>query len=135
MSRIFLDTNFLIDLFDRKEYAPAAKEIMDRGLRHGIEFCISFLSVANFAYILRKTERAILIGYLKDICDIFTVIPNEQNQILKATELEAPDLEDAIQYATAITNNCDCIITRNGKDFLYSEIPVLTPEGFLKLIY
>ncbi len=42
------------------------------------------------------------------------------------------DFEDAIQYLVAKRYNCDEIITRNIKDYKQSDIPVLTPEQFLK---
>jgi hypothetical protein len=47
------------------------------------------------------------------------------------------DVEDAIQYFTALENEeIDYFITRNIKDFRPSDIhlPVLTPSQFLKLL-
>jgi hypothetical protein len=41
------------------------------------------------------------------------------------------DFEDALQYHCALMMNCDIVITRNGKDFKGSEIPVLSPDEFL----
>lgn len=48
-------------------------------------------------------------------------------------EIDAKDFEDALQYETAIGGNCECIITRNKKDFYFSQIPVYTPEEFIYL--
>jgi predicted nucleic acid-binding protein len=43
------------------------------------------------------------------------------------------DFEDAIQnYAAAKSGIIDRILTRNVKDFKYSEIGVLTPENYIK---
>ena len=55
MKRIFLDTNFLMDLLARgPEFSIPAKKLLDEGSIKNYEFYVSFLSVANFAYITRK---------------------------------------------------------------------------------
>ena len=41
------------------------------------------------------------------------------------------DFEDAMQYYTAIRAKADVIITRNGKDFSSSQLPVMTAGEFL----
>ena len=41
------------------------------------------------------------------------------------------DFEDALQYHCAIKADCNILITRNGKDFKESEIPVMTPTEYL----
>ena len=43
------------------------------------------------------------------------------------------DYEDATQYGTAIEVGVDYIVTRNKKDFVNSEIPVLSPSEFFAL--
>lgn len=42
------------------------------------------------------------------------------------------DYEDSLQYYCAVQAECNLIITRNGKDFKESEIPVLTAVEYLK---
>ncbi|MGV3539737.1 MAG: hypothetical protein ACO1OQ_08000 [Rufibacter sp.] len=42
------------------------------------------------------------------------------------------DFEDAIQYLTAIESGIKLLLTRNLKDYKKAEIPVQTPELFLK---
>ena len=44
------------------------------------------------------------------------------------------DFEDAMQYYTALRAKSDAIITRNGKDFTASKLPVLTPSEFFSKI-
>ena len=40
-------------------------------------------------------------------------------------------MEDALQYFSAHTIHADVIITRNGKDFADSTIPIQTASDFL----
>jgi hypothetical protein len=43
------------------------------------------------------------------------------------------DLEDALRYFSAISHTqMDVVLTRNLKDYKNSEVPVMTPETFLK---
>ena len=39
-----------------------------------------------------------------------------------------------LQYQAAKDANCDCIITRNEKDFVFSDIPVMSPASYLKTL-
>ena len=54
-----------------------------------------------------------------------------EDQIFGNNEQSNKDFEDAIQILCASSiENINCIITRNGKDFKGSEIPVLSPDAF-----
>lgn len=131
MKKIFLDTNFIIDLILREEYKSICKDFLSDGFLKGRSFFISFLSVANFAYIARKLPHEELYKYLKIISESFNIISQNKEQLEKAIILGAPDFEDALQYQCAKQERCECIITRNKKDFGFSEIPILSAEDFL----
>lgn len=131
MNNIFWDTNLILDLLARPEFSNSANIILQKGKERGITICISFLSLANFAYILRKNNKDELFEFLRFLCKNFKVLKNDSDDILRALEIDAKDFEDAIQYETAIVGNCECIITRNKKDFNFSQIPVFTPEEFI----
>lgn len=131
MKRIFLDTNFLIDFTTRAEFAAVCTEVLTKGEINKMKFFISFLTLANYAYINRKLDKEKLWSDLALFCNIFTVISNVKDNVLQAIQLQAKDFEDALQYQTALSGACDCIITRNTKDFTFSSIPVLTPVQFL----
>ncbi len=134
MKNIFLDTNIVIDLLLRPEYKQAVQLCLSQGKRHGCRFIISPLSVANFAYIARKLAKATLYSHLKIILELFEVSPTSREQLSMAIEMEANDFEDALQYQAALSYECDCIISRNVKDFVFSSIPVYTPEKFLEIL-
>lgn len=42
------------------------------------------------------------------------------------------DLEDAIQYYSALAFGADIIVTRNTQDYVSARIPVLMPQEFIK---
>lgn len=133
MKRIFLDTNFILDYLIREEYRLQSEEFMETCARNGCKFFISYLSVANFAYIVRKLPKEDLYSLLLTVTELFEIIPNDSFQLKKAIELKENDFEDALQYQTAIASKCDCIITRNEKDFAFSKIPVISAQTFMKV--
>lgn len=132
MRKIFLDTNFIIDLTLRDEYKTLCRKVLDEGDLNGRWFYISFLSVANFAYIARKVNSDQLYRYIQLISESFIILDQNKDQLDKAVSLRAKDFEDALQYQCAKQGGCECIITRNKKDFGFSDLPVYTTEEFLE---
>ena len=133
MKNIFLDTNFIIDYFIREDFSGEAEKLLQKGHQTNMKFFISYLSVANFAYIMRKMPSAQLKNIIFQICNIFEVVDNTRGQIIQNLQADFTDFEDGLQYQSAIDASCDCIITRNKKDFLNAEIPVFTPTEFIAL--
>jgi hypothetical protein len=59
----------------------------------------------------------------------------DKSTIDKAFNSDFKDFEDALQIFSAVFfGEIEAIITRNIKDYKRSEIGVLTPESFVKLI-
>ena len=132
MKRLFLDTNFILDYFIREDFKGDCEKLLANGSERGYNFCVSYLTIANFAFIMRKESKELLLSLIKRICEIFEVIPNNKNQIEISLSIEAKDYEDVLQYASAIEGNCDYIITRNEKDYSFSKIPVFSASEFIK---
>ena len=135
MQKVFVDTNFIIDLVARPEFSGLISDILSKGRKKGIDFSICFLSLANYAYIDRKKNKKELYENLRMLCKVFRVIPNNLANIEESISLEPKDFEDAIQYCSALMGKCECIITRNKKDFIsFSQIPIFTPIEFLEFL-
>ena len=134
MKKIFLDTNFIMDLLARgdKHLESIAINVLEIGKKRRSKFYVSFLTVANFAYICRKQSKENLSYNLKKCCKLFEVISNDKSNILNAIERNPSDFEDALQLESALTKKCDCILTRDPKGFEDSPIPILSPLEFLE---
>ena len=131
MKKLFLDTNFIIDYLLREEFKNDSQQFLAEGSKRKCKFYNSFLSVANFAYIDRKLSTTELYRYLSALSNLFIIIPNTDSQIKSAIDLQASDFEDALQYQAALDAGCECIITRNEKDFGFSQIPVSSASDFV----
>jgi predicted nucleic acid-binding protein len=135
MKKIFIDTNVIIDVYtERADFhfdSACILSLIDKKIYNGF---VSALTYPNIYYILRK-----LIGKTKaiEILEKTKVLCKTVTLDIKCIELamvsEFNDLEDAIQYYSAVSTGCECIITRNPKDYKVSELPVYTPKEFLAL--
>lgn len=129
MKRIFLDTNIVLDFLIREQYKSQIRELISRSISY--DLYISYLTVANAAYIMRKYTKAELRSNLEYIMELFEIISNDKYQIEKAIHADCPDFEDMLQYQSAKSMKCDVILTRNAKDFPFSDIPVMDVATFL----
>ena len=136
MSRIFLDTNVILDLLgERVLFFDSIAKVATLADQKKLTLIVSPLSFTTVDYVLNKyeTSESVLnkLRKFKIICEICEV--NEEI-IDKALNSSFKDFEDAVQYYTALQSNCSIIITRNGKDFKHSTIPIMTAEEYLSSI-
>ena len=137
MRKILIDTDVILDFFfDRKPYSHNSAIILsfcERGLLDGF---ITPVIISNTYYILRRTAKhEKVIEKLKQLLTIIDVLQMDRLVIEKALNSEFKDFEDALQNFAAISyGEIEVIVTRNVKDYKKSEIGVLTPESFVKLI-
>ena len=130
---LFLDANVVIDLLgERDPFYMAAARIATLADRGEINLVVSALTYPIVFYLLSKFEDREVV---KEKIQKFKVIAETSDLTDKIIDIglssKFSDFEDALQYHCALMMNCDMVITRNGKDFKGSEIPVLSPDEFL----
>lgn len=129
--KAFFDTNVLLDLIEQREGECNVRQITQYLQGPYDRICISYLSLANAAYILRKVFPSNQMRtILAEINAKMKVVPGLDQHIYDLQKVSGDDLEDCLQILCA---ECDVIITRNVRDFKGNTmIPVLTPEEFLQ---
>jgi predicted nucleic acid-binding protein len=137
MKNIFLDSNILMDIFaNRQPFVKASLEIYKLGVNNEIKLYTSSNTITTLHYLLKKfiNEDKIRMA-LEEILENIEIIAVDINIIQKSLKSNHKDFEDAIQITAAQSiNTMDCIITRDLKDFKFSEINVFTPDEFLNTI-
>jgi len=136
MTRIFLDTNVILDLLaERVPFFDSIAKVATLADQKKIILMASPLSFTTVEYVLTKfepSESALTkLRKFKILCKVCEV--NEEI-IDKGLNSNFKDFEDAVQYFTAIQSRCNIIITRNGKDFKYSTIPVMAADEYLSSV-
>ena len=134
MKHYFVDTNVIIDLLLNREGADDAAALLDGAERGDYKLSLCALSYTNIYYSLRKylshEER---INCLTQISEVLLSAPVDNNVVTAALHSGWSDFEDAVQYCAAVSVGItDGIVTRNEKDFILSEIPIVNPIEFMK---
>lgn len=134
MKKLFLDANIVLDLLAERElfYKDAAliATLADLG---EIKIVVSPISFATVNYFLTKFENTkIALDKLRKFKVISEICQINELIVEKSLNSDFTDFEDALQYFSALEAKCDYIITRNGKDYKKSSIPVMTANEYLK---
>ncbi|MBA2762905.1 MAG: PIN domain-containing protein [Segetibacter sp.] len=136
MKTLFLDTNIILDLLgERHPFYESAAKLATLADKKNLIMVVSPISFATVSYILSKFESAEIVKEKLRKFKIISEISKIDGDIIeKGLNSKFTDFEDALQYFSAIVSECDILITRNGKDFKASVIPVMSAEEYLKSI-
>lgn len=131
--KVFLDTNILIDLADRRDNASITEAILNFGKAGKINNCVSYLTFANINYIKREMPRDKRYQLIRNLRQGITVLSCDSSQLDKAlNHNDVRDFEDLLQYQCASAADCDIIVTNNVKDYReFCNIPFMTSREFL----
>lgn len=136
MQRIYLDTNIVLDfLGERQPFYEASAKVLTLADRKKIKIFVSPITISTAYYVLAKFESNKValdkIRKFKLLCEVSVM---DSEVIDKAIISDFKDFEDALQYFSALSTNCDLILTRNEKDFKSALIPILNCESYLQTL-
>ena len=135
--RLLIDTNVILDyLLSREGFREQAKEVLEL-VKYGEHFeVLSSSAVTDVFYHLNRELHNSFQAQdtIRELMDAISVLNVTEQDIRAALRLRWKDFEDAVQYAVALSNNVDAIISRNVKDFEGHEISVMTPQEFLSAL-
>ncbi len=134
--KTLIDTNIILDVLTQREpfYVDSAKvwTLVREGI---VEGCISAISVNNLYYIINKLEgQKAAKSFADQLLEDFEIVALTKNILKQARTIPQKDFEDLIQYFSAIHEGCECIITRNKKDFPSVGIKIINPSELLRQI-
>lgn len=136
-SRIFLDANILLDLTLQREFYSDAKKLMEKIIMGELKAYMSPSVVHIVGYWLTKSfgatqAKEVILALLSDI----EVIEIDHEVTVHALHSKIDDIEDALQYYTALHHKLDFFISRDKtlRKMSTSALPVYTPEAFLKTL-
>jgi predicted nucleic acid-binding protein len=135
-ARLFLDTNIMLDfLGERNPFYDSIAKIATLADKGKITIIVSALSYSTVGYFLTKYESKEIAKEKLRKFKIISEISDLNEQIIeKGLNSDFSDFEDSLQYYSAVSSDCSILITRNGKDFKGSSIPVMTAEEYLRSI-
>ncbi|WP_428353142.1 type II toxin-antitoxin system VapC family toxin [Methyloprofundus sp.] len=134
MSKIFLDTNIILDIIDAQR--PNNKKIhllLEHLILNDIDIVISEDMLSTIFYI--QEDKQLVLKFLHSIQKRWIISSFGKSVIKKAIELSMEknlDLEDTLQCLCAKENGCEALITNDIK-FYNCGVSIYTIEDFLKL--
>ncbi len=136
-AKLFLDTNVVVDLLgEREPFYDAAAKIATMADKGEIQLIVSVLTYSTVYYLLSRFEDKQLVKEKIRKFKVITETSDLTDKIIdKGLASKFTDFEDALQYYCAVKMECNILITRNGKDFKQSDIPVLTPNEYLNSLW
>ena len=135
MTKLFLDTNIVIDLLEKREpYCYDAVRLFSMAYNKQVDLFVSPMTYATASYLLSKHGAEGVRNLLSDLRCLTQVTTANERTIDDALASQFKDFEDALQYYSAQQAKADAVITRNGKDFTNSELPVMTAGEYLAMI-
>ena len=131
--KLFLDTNIVVDLLgEREPYYESAAKIATLADKGSVQIIVSALTYSTTYYLLTRYEKGEIVREKIRKFKIIAETSDLTDKIIdKGLSSKFSDFEDSLQYYCALKAECNMVITRNGKDFKESEIPVLTPNEYL----
>lgn len=137
MEKILIDTNVILDFFfDREPFSNDAAKILTLCEKGKIDGFVTSIILSNIYYLLRKTAKhEKVIENLKMLMNLIGVVTTNKEAVLNALNSDFKDFEDALQnFSAQNSDEIKIIITRNIKDYKFSQLSIMTPEMYLKTV-
>ena len=135
MTRLFLDTNIVVDLLDRREpFCHDAVRLFSMAYNKQVHLVVSPMTFSTASFLLRKHGPEGVRKLLSNFRQLARVSTTDERTVDDSLASQFQDFEDAMQYYTALRADAEVIITRNGKDFTASRIPVMTAGEYLSTL-
>lgn len=132
MKKLFLDTNIVIDLLEKHEpYCYDAVRLFTMAYNKQARLLVSPMTYATASFLLGKHGAEGVRNLLSNLRRLTHVTTANEHSVDDALASQFADFEDALQYYSAIQAKAEVIITRNGKDFINANIPVMTAGEYL----
>lgn len=133
--KVFIDANVIIAVLN-KEYPlfTWASRVLSLQGKNNITLFTSPLCLAiTFYFSGKKSGEKLAKKKIEQLCRNMQITTIDEKITTQAiSNLQVHDFEDGLEYYSALHQKCNFIITENIEDFYFSEIEVLSCEGFLK---
>lgn len=137
--RLMVDSNIVIDyLTERHPFYEPAELLMALGEVGEAELWLSCAQVNDIFYIVTKGGKRAsrsLKERLKQLRRFLNICNAGSMEFDAVLDSSWDDLEDACVYQCALAIKADAIVTRNGKDFAKSSLPVYSCGELLAYLY
>lgn len=124
--KVLIDTNIVLDLLlEREPFIEDAIALFERIEAGQVRGYIAATTITNIFYIVRKARgREVALQAVTRIATGLEICAIDRSTIVQALASNFKDFEDGIQFACAVLNQLDAIVTRDTSDFTEVSLPV-----------
>ena len=133
MKKLFIDSDVVLDFLTKREpFHEDAMRIFEYASRGKLKLFVSSLSINNINYVISKLESAEKAKkQLIALLELIEILPVAKSAVKKSLFSDFRDFEDGLQNFCAAEGKLATIITRNIKDYSFSDLVIQTPKEFL----
>ncbi len=132
--KLFIDANVLITVLNKEfpAFTDCAR-LLSLADKRKFELVTSPMCLAiSFHFAQKKCSEQIAKQKIALLTSKMSVSDNNKRDVLMVLEnKQIHDFEDGLEYYSAVSAKCKCVITQDIGDFYFSELEVLKPEDFL----
>jgi predicted nucleic acid-binding protein len=128
--KLFLDTNIFLDLILKREEFDKALLIFNAIESRLFSGVILDITILNIDYIANKQAKDVK-EFLRLVNKHFEIVGISNEMIERALKIDNNDLEDNLQYLSAINSKCEIVIT-NDKSFYTKDIETVSSSEFVQ---
>ena len=130
--RALLDTNVLLDFFQRRQpWVTDATALWVANEQGEYEALVCAVTLPTLFYILcRNTDATAASEAVRAVIEKCQIAGVTHAVLRAALASGFADFEDAVQHASAVAANADVIVTRDAPGFTGATLPVLAPADF-----
>ena len=133
--KAYIDSDVILDvLLGREAFLCASSQVLNRCETREMVGCTTVLAIANMHHILCRYDAMRAKEAIQSLREIFEVLPVSDHEIGKSLNSKFKDFEDGVQNFVAESHDCNLVLTRNKKDYVSSQLKVLTPNEYLLTI-
>lgn len=135
--KVLFDTSVVLDhLLAREPFVDAAEQLLSLVDAGRIDGVICSTTATTIHYLACKAVGApAALEYLRALLAIFDVACVDREVLLGALDAGFSDFEDAVVHEAAYRVGAAAIVTRNGRDFARSALPVFDPAELLAAVH
>ena len=133
MTKVFLDTDVLLDVFlEREPYHSVALRLLTDLRGKGTSCFTSAVVLANMNYILAKAKgREYSVNKLRSLRRMVGVASIDETMVDAALAAPHRDFEDSLQLQCAHVSGIETLITRNAKHYPKGRVRITSPVEYM----
>jgi len=135
----FLDSDVILDfLMERNFHYTNSRLLFDNKVKNVVNLYTTSSIILNVQYISQKIiGKSKAADLIKKLVLLFEICLSSKETILKAYNSSFIDIEDAVQYYSAVADKAiDFFVTRNTKDYKNADehLKIVTPAEAIKIL-